>query len=513
MRVARSKVFLICILCFVFGVGVFSFVNADFVFVYSAGVIGILLLIVFWRNIDFRKFAVWFLFFLAGGARIIFAHPDIKDSKHIAFYNGTDILFEGVVSQESDVRVDHQKLTISASCVDECSVEYQKDREVEENKKCSSFGCSPVSGRVLVKAPIYTKYKYGDYLRVSCKIETPEMIEDFSYDKYLARYDIYSVCWRGDIEKISSNKGNFVMREILSFKDYFIKTINQIISEPYSSFLAGLLVGARRGIPDYLLEAFNRTGTTHIIAISGTNITIIAAVIIGFLQFLGISKKRAFWWISAGIIVFVIITGATASVVRAGIMGIFVLLSRRLGRPSRTTNALALTAFAMILANPKIFAFDAGFQLSFLATIGLVYINPIIQNRLKNRHEFFGIKEAFVTTISAMIATTPLILYQFGRFSLVAPLANILIIPVIPLAMAFGFASAVVGMIYIPAGQIASWPAWLLLEYIIRVSKILSGLRIASFDFGEFHWILMMSMYLAILWIIWRLGSFSKIVK
>ncbi|MDZ4221489.1 MAG: ComEC/Rec2 family competence protein, partial [Patescibacteria group bacterium] len=361
-----------------------------------------------------------------------------------------------------------------------------------------------IQGRLLIKTTLYPEYAYGDLVEVKCAIEAPEQIEDFAYDKYLARYDIYSVCWRGSITKLDSGKGNPAMAGILTVKTAFMDSINAIISEPHAAFLAGLLVGARRGIPEYLLEAFNRTGTTHIIAISGSNITIIAAVIIGFLQYLGVHRRRAFWYITAGIIIFVIMTGATASVVRAGIMGIFVLLARQLGRASRATNALVFTAFVMLLINPKILIFDAGFQLSFLATVGLVYINPILQKYAKALPEVFGVKEALVTTISAMITTTPLILYQFGRLSIVAPLANILIIPAIPITMAIGFAAGTAGIVSETLGAILAWPAWLLLEYMIAVAEALSGLRFASLELGGFHWMLMLAMYAAIWWVLWR---------
>jgi competence protein ComEC len=400
-----------------------------------------------------------------------------------------------VVAQEPDVRLDHQKLTIRVRHV--------------EARHCLASTCR-TNGRLLIKTNLYPEYKYGDLIRITCGIQTPEPIEDFSYDKYLARYDIYSVCWRGQIEKLDTGKGNFVMAGILATKTKFMNIINSIISEPHAAFLAGLLVGARRGIPEYLLEAFNRTGTTHIIAISGSNITIIAAVIIGFMQFLGVNRKRAFWWISAGIVIFVIMTGATASVVRAGIMGIFVLLARQLGRASRATNALVFTAFVMLLVNPKILIFDAGFQLSFLATVGLVYINPIFQNYTKRLPQMFGMKEALVTTMSAMVTTTPLILYQFGRLSVVAPLANIIILPAIPMTMAIGFAAGMVGMLSQSLGSILVWPAWLLLEYMIRVAEILSSWKFASLELGGFHWLLMIGMYGVIWWLIWK---FNKNVK
>ncbi|OJI07619.1 hypothetical protein BK004_00840 [bacterium CG10_46_32] len=490
MKLSQSKIFLVCLLSFVFGVGVASFIVISFVYVYSALLFLIVLMVVMWSYRTYRTIVLWGVFFILGVARMLLSQPTMSDPGFIAHYNGSAVVIQGVVAQEPDVRLDHQKLTISAHQV----------------------GHSDVMGRILVKTELYPEYQYGDELEVKCEISVPEQIEDFAYDIYLARYDIYSVCWRGAIKKLGSSKGNPVMSAILTVKTEFMDSINKIISEPHAAFLAGLLVGARRGIPQYLLDAFARTGTTHIIAISGSNITIIAAVIIGFLQFLGVGRKRAFWWISVGIIVFVIMTGATASVVRAGIMGIFVLLARQLGRPSRATNALVFTAFLMLIVNPKILAFDAGFQLSFLATVGLVYINPIFQKYTSSAPELFGIKEALVTTLSAIVTTTPLILYQFGRLSIVAPLANILILPAIPLTMAGGFVAGMLGMASASIGSIAAWPAWLLLEYMIRVAETLSSFSFASLEVGQFHWVLLVALYAVMWWLAWFCNRKAKSV-
>jgi competence protein ComEC len=161
-------------------------------------------------------------------------------------------------------------------------------------------------------------------------------------------------------------------------------------------------------------------------------------------------------------------------------MGLFVLLASQVGRASRATNALAFTAFVMLLVNPKVLVFDAGFQLSFLATMGIVYINPILQKFTKKWPKVFGLKEVLITTLSAIIMTTPLILYQFGRFSLVAPLANLLIVPLVPAVMAIGFITGLLSLVSSAVGGIVGWGAWVLLEYIIRAAEFLSSLAFAS---------------------------------
>ncbi len=498
-----SKIFLLCLIFFVLGVGVVSFIDVDFVVLYLVFLILIVFLIIFWQKKNYKTIALFGVFFILGALRLEFSKPNFENPKYLAHYNGQEVTVEGFIVQEPDIRLDHQKLTIS--------VKYLNTQNKSENHESFYEKSKEAKGRLLIKTGLYPEYKYGDLLRIFCQIQEPEPIENFSYDKYLARYDIYSVCWRGRIEKIDSNQGNKIMSVIFFIKLKFMDSVNRIISEPYAAFLSGLLVGARRGIPDYLLEAFNRTGTTHIIAISGSNITIIAAVIIGFMQFLGISRKRSFWWISFGILIFVIMTGATASVVRAGIMGIFVLLAKQLGRSSRATNALVFTAFIMLVVNPKILMFDAGFQLSFLATVGLVYINPIIQKYFENFSELFGLKEALITTLSAMVTTTPLILYQFGRLSIVAPVANVLILPIIPATMAIGFIAGFFGIFSQFIGEAFAWPAWILLEYMVRVSETLSSWKFASIDLGSFHWILMLAFYSVIFWVVWVFRYKNKI--
>lgn len=420
---------------------------------------------IFWSRRIWRALTVWGLFFVFGMIRLVLSEPEIGNPSHISFYNGQDMTVEAVIAEEPDVRLDGQKITVGV-------------RSIVGTRRGAYL--QNVSGRLLVKTSLYPSYQYGDLLKISCEIEAPEKIEDFAYDKYLARYDIYSVCWRGKIEKIGSNQGNPIKAALLAVKSRFIGAVNSSLPEPHASLLAGILVGARRGIPEYLLEDFNRVGVTHIIAISGSNITIIAAALLILMQSFGVSRRRTFWLISLGIASFVVMTGASSSVVRAGIMGLFVLLAGQLGRAARATNALVFTAFVMLIINPKILVFDAGFQLSFLATMGIVYINPILQNYAKKWPKVFGLKEVLITTLSAIIMTTPLILYQFGRFSVIAPLANLLIVPLVPLVMALGFITGLLSLASSAVGSIVGWGTWAVLEYIIRIAEFLSSWHWAS---------------------------------
>ncbi len=492
MYLSRSKIFLFSLLAFVAGVGAASLISFELIYWYSALLLAVVCLVIFWSNRFYKVVALIGLFFVLGGIRYIVSIPSNKNPEQISYYNGQPVAITAVVAEEPDVRLDGQKITVAV---------------IPPPNPLLSKGGVVSKGRLLIKAPLYPQYQYGDLLKINCQIEAPGQIEDFAYDKYLARYDIYSVCWRGQLEKIGSNQGNRVKAGLLGIKTRFLLAINNSLPEPQASLLAGILIGARRGIPEYLLEAFNRVGVTHIIAISGSNITIIAAALIILVQLLSLPRRYNFWLITTAIALFVIMTGASASVVRAGVMGVFVLLAKELGRSSRATNALVFTAFVMLLVNPKILVFDAGFQLSFLATMGLVYINPILQAFTKRWGEWLGVKEVLVATLSAIIMTTPLILYQFGRFSLVAPLANILIVPLVPLVMAAGFMVGLMGLVSASLGQVFGWGAWLLLQYIISVAEWLSQWSWASLELGGFHWVLMVAMYGLITWGIFRMAS------
>ena len=412
----------------------------------------------------------------------------------IQYYNEEKVELIGLVAKEPDARQDKVRLEIKAEQI------------------LLNNNWQPISGKVLVTNFLYPEFAYGDKLKIACVLRQPGQIEDFSYDKYLARYDIYSVCYNPQIEIIAKEQGNFFIDKIYDFKNYFIAKLNKVLPEPHSSFLAGLLIGAKKSIPENLQQVFSRTGTTHIVAVSGYNVSIIAAFLMLFLQNLGVGRKKSFWLIMILLSVFLIITGLQASIIRAGIMGGLVLLSGYLGRVSRIRIALALAAAIMLFVNPKILVFDLGFQLSFLATLGLVYLNPVLAGLLKvqNWSAFGGkiakaiIGDYLLTTMSAIIMTTPLILYNFGKITLIAPLANILILPFIPLAMLLGFITGILSLISLKLGWVAGWSVWLVLQYIIWVLHKLSSLNWAYWEVEKISLWLMIGMYIVIGGVIWR---------
>ena len=247
--------------------------------------------------------------------------------------------------------------------------------------------------------------------------------------------------------------------------------------------MGGLILGESI-FSDELREKFINTGTIHIVALSGYNITIVAEWIMKLFKFLPLN-----FGIGVGIfsiIFFVLMTGGVSTAVRAGIMAVLVLIARATGRTYDVGRALLLTAVIMIIFNPMILRYDVSFQLSFIATVGVIYFTPKIEKYFLWVTKRFGLKMFFCYD-SDVYFVLPFILYKMGNLSLVAIPANILILPFIPFTMLLGFLTGFVGLISyfiaIPFGYIS----YLLLHYELGVIDILSSIPFASFQFQTFH--------------------------
>ena len=345
-------------------------------------------------------------------------------------------------------------------------------------------------------------HAYGDRVRVRGILEKPGQIEQFHYDRYLSRYGIYSVMYRASVKTISAGHGNPILALLYSFKERFEHQLNRLYPEPHASFMAGLLTGSRRGIPEHLLTDFQTTGLTHIIAISGYNITIVIAVISSFLFFLPL--KWRFLPSILAIAAFTLFVGASPAVVRAAIMGCLGLLALQVGRQQQTLISILFTAAAMVAWNPKVLWYDVGFQLSFLSVLGLVYLASFLDRICKPFPPILGIRESLQMTLAAQLAAVPLTILIFSHFSLVAPLANIVVAPLIPLAMLFGFLGVALSFIAFPLGLLFAFPGWGALELIIRATKFFAHLPHASVDVQTAEsWIVWLyyGMFVGMIWL------------
>ena len=510
---SKSQIFLFFCSSFIAGIFIQSLVNVPQLFWLGFLILGIIAAAMFWGRNGKIIVASFCLMILVSGAWRYILMFDVN-SLVTQFNDKEKVSLIGIVDEEPDRRSDNIKYKVKTLEVGQ--IPYGFSPEITFIK---------VEGNILLVAKKYPEYKYGDKIEIVGKLKTPKSAEDFDYRQYLAKDDIYSVVYFPEIKLLASGQGNWFLEKLLAVKNRFEDSINEILMEPQSSFLAGLLLGEKRGLPPDLMANFSRTGTTHIIALSGYNITIIAVTLISLFNFFMLRRRLAFWLALATIALFVLMTGAAASVVRAAIMGILVLLAQQVGRLYSIRNALIFAGAVMVYLNPKVLVFDLGFQLSFGATLGLIYISPILQTWFEPKEEdsllaqitgrkkllesMGSLKSILIATLAAQIAVLPLLIINFGQLSLIAPLANLVILPFIPVTMLLGFLSALGGLVFLPIGQILGWITWLFLTYEIKIIEFLARLPLAAVSF-KWNWLGGGIYYSILIWFIWRFNSKQK---
>ncbi len=437
----------------------------------QATVVGVGFLIWLRRSrLPFPSFLLLLAIFVAGIFRYQIALNTFERGPLFQFHDERSHRIVATIADYPDVREDQLKLTLRVETVDGAAS----------------------SGLLLVSLPRYPdRYFYGDRLVFEGMVEAPVEFEDFSYKNYLRRYGISSVMyepriveWESCLTERRVCEGSVAKFWILRLKSAVEDRLNRLLVEPEASFAAGILLGARQGIPPDIIEDFKVTGLTHLLAISGYNITLIISFVCGLFAFLRPRPQIAV--ATSVIVIFVVMVGASAAVVRAALMGSLALWARWFGRAAEVTRLLVLSAGFMMVWNPFVLLDDVGFQLSFLATWGLIHLTPPIESlfeRLDWFHKIpslFSWKEAFITTLAAQVATFPILILQFDRLSLISPVANVAVVSFMPLAMLFGFLALVVSWMWWDAALAIAYVGWFFLKIILALAHLLAQVPYAS---------------------------------
>lgn len=412
------------------------------------------------------------LFALGAGRYAWAARPLPAD--HVAhFVDSGYVTLTGFVAREPDVRDKFTNLYVQAESL------YQDDQS------------EPAQGRVLVQAPRYGSYAYGDRVTASGPLLTPPEFDDFSYRDYLARRGIHAMMPNAEVRVLAHHQGRPWYAAMYALKARAQRTIDRLLPSPQAPLLDGILLGMESSIPEDVREAFNRTGTSHVIAISGANIIIVIRVLMGLLK-PSLGEKRAGGMTMVGIVFYTILVGADPAVVRAAIMGGMTLLARQWGRRAHGLTLLAFAIWLMTLWNP-LTLWDIGFQLSVAATAGLVLFGDSFTQGLERalEHGFAPrtarritrwLAEPLVVSLAAQITTTPLILVYFGRLSAISLLANLLIVPAQAYIMTLGWLAVMVGMVWPLIGEPLAWIVWIPLTYTLEIVRQLGSLDWASMN-------------------------------
>ena len=370
-------------------------------------------------------------------------------------YNGHKVVLLARVNEEVDPGGNYQKAIVKAFKVD--------------NKA--------TSGLALVTLPKFPELKYGDVLELSGNLEAPDNWSEFKYDRYLARYDIYSLVAFPKLKIIGKTKNFYGNLLYIKYKVYSI--INSALPEPEAGLANALLLGYKGTLDGSEKAAFSCCGLSHIVAISGSHLTLLSALAFDFLLLFGLSRRQSFGPAVIFLWFYTILTGLQTSALRASIMGHLTIWGQNNGRQDSEGRLLFCAAAVMLLINPLILRDDLGFQLSFLAMIALIYFCPLGEKLLGKG----SIKSIIILTLAAQLLTWPISALNFGRFSIIAPLANLLVVWIFALLLPALLISTFLSWILPALNIIWFAPSYFMLRYVNLMGDWLATWPKACLDF------------------------------
>lgn len=466
MNISKSKIFLMLILSFIFGVFLANFFQTNLLYYYFISIFIFFIFSIIVRNKIFLIISLSFITFL-GGFYYFDQYLQKIVPQNIPYEE--NINFTARVCDYPDIREDKIKYTLKI--ID------SQDKNI-------------IGTHILLSNPKYPQFEYGDNLKISAVLEKPENFDAFDYQMYLARYNVFGIIRYNEfdrqalkVEKISHEKFS-IKYFIFNLREQIYKNFQQLFSEPQSGILSAIILGLKRAIPEYFTEKLRIVGLSHIVVISGFHVAVMIKIFQSITK--KQSKKLVFFLGTLFLIFFIVLTGASPSVIRASIMAWLFLLAPILGRKGNISNILALTVFVMILENPLILVHDVSFQLSVLAVLGLIYLMPIFDKIFKRFGEIVG--STISATLSAQVMTLPVIITSFGRVSIVAPLTNILITPLLPIIIPYGIFIALLSFMSLSVAFVASWPLNLLIKYIVFVTDFFTKLNFSSVEISTNKW-------------------------
>lgn len=492
-----SKIFLYFCLSFIGGIFLNSFLLTSLTckkefFLFFGLILGIILISVFWKYKKAVVFGFCILFLVLGIWRHQSAEFKILNNELRRFNDtGEKNILSGIIVKEPEIKEKSQKLIIRP-----LGKEFSKEK-----------------GKILIIAKRYPEYQYGDKIEVAGYLRSPKNFGDFDYSGYLAKDGIYSTINWPKIEIVEKNFGNPLMKILISFKNKFKEGVEEFISPPQQGILEALVFGDETNISKEWKDKLNFTGVRHIAAVSGMNITIICFLVFNFFLQFKFWRSQAFYFSVIFIFFYILMVGAPASAVRAGIMGILFLAGQHFGRVSSGSRPVFFACGLMLFQNPLLLKYDIGFQLSFLAILGIVYLQSSFSDFLKKipDFKFFPLKTTLCATLAAQVFTLPVLVYNFEYIPLISPLTNILIVPFLAFFTILFFIFGLTAIFLQPLAFALSLISWFCLTYIILIIDYFSKLPFASLTLKNIHWIFLAIFYLILGFITWRLQEKQKL--
>ncbi len=464
-----SRVVFISALGFVGGVILSALVDIGQLVMLAVLILGIFLLTLFWRRSKLLVVGIVLLSVLLGIWRYGVA-DGVSQDVSIGF--GVEISSTMEIMEEPDVGAEYTELVVQSS-----------------NQK----------GRILLYVPKYPEYYFGDVLSVAGVLTEPPIIEGFDYKKFLSSKGIYAIIFHPKIELAKRGEGSF----IFIIKERFRGVINRHLPPPHSEILSAMILGDKGRMSDSLKEKLNIAGVRHITAVSGMHVAILSGIVLSMLLGLGLWRSKATILASLFIVLFVMLTGFQPSAIRAGLMGGLVLFSQNMGRVNVGVRILVFVAVLMLLFNPLLIS-DVGFQLSFLAVLGITLFLPFTRGVIRFVPDAFQLRDVLGMTITAQVFTLPLLVWYFGGFSVISLLTNLLIVPLLPFVLGLGFLLMLVGVVWAGFGYLLFLPVFFLLDYIVRVINIASQIPGVFLSSSFLFFAVLVLGYVALGYVVWK---------
>ncbi len=409
-------------------------------------------------------------------------------------FAGQTAVVSGVVADDPDMRSTAARVTVSVRSIN--------------GRSLPAGG----QGKVLAVLPRDTTLQYGDQVEVRGTLEQPQAFETdtgrtFDYPGYLEARGVSLIMERATIRSVEEGSPG-LLRTLYALKHIFERALERVMQEPQAALMEGLLLGEKSGLPQALTQAFVLAGLIHIVVLSGYNIGVVAEWALRLFA-LVLPRRFALAAVAVVIVLFALMAGGGMATVRAALMGLLAVVARYLGRPAAALRGLFFAVVAMVLYNPLVL-FDVGFILSVLATFGLITMAPWVETWL-TRLPAGGIRSTAATTIAVQLFVLPALLYFTGVLSFVAFPINVVVLPLVPLIMLFGFLAGMLALVHPYFALLPALAADALLRLVIALTEWAAALPLAALVVPVFPVWIAVLVYLPLT--AWAISTYQRSVS
>jgi competence protein ComEC len=466
----KSKKILYYTIFFIVGIAFQDLIAIPFFILYSFFIFGIVFVYLFWSYSKIKYIFILLTLLILGGMRL--------EAENIIYNNYLNLTneehFIGTVKSNAEAYDNYKTIVVA--------------EEIHQK-------------RFLIRLNLTEQFLYGDKVEFSCSPQG--ILNKGSYSRYLKKEKINYLCYYPEISLIL--EGNNIHKGLFQLREKSKKIIDEQVFYPESGVLSAMILGYKKDIPLELRENFSKIGVSHIVAISGMHLVIVSVILYWFLILIGFWRQQAFYLIVFLLWIYIIMVGFPASAVRAGIMISVVLWGRHIGRVNNLNTTLFLVAALILIFNPFFLLGDIGFQLSFLAVLGIVHLTPIVLNFLNNFKFFDKIKDIIAVTLAAQIFTLPLSVYYFGYIPVLSIFINLIFIPLLPIIFVLGALIILFGFFFPFLSKILGIITWGILSFLNNMTGIFINIPFSYFYVEQINFLWVTVVYLLLFLFIYKI--------